>query len=803
MGHQKRAILRIKNSCKSGHLILFFLLIVQSITAQNVSSCTNSDFELGDFTGWQGQTGSCCPVSTAPSGIIAGRHTIMSGTGTDPLTCDNVSVVAPGGTYSARIGNSQVGAEAEKLSYSLTVTPTSSLFIYKYAIVLEDPGHPESEQPRFQVSIINSAGTLIDPTCGEYTVVASSNLEGFETCGAVVYKDWTTVGLDLTPYLGQTITIEFATGDCTPGGHFGYAYVDAYCSPLQIAATYCSGSYEAVLTAPIGFTYSWNTGETTQAINVTNPIGGQTYTCTLTSVTGCTVNISTVLNADDPIADFAITNTCYNRAVFANTSYIPGNQVLDAFLWDFGDGTTSTDENPTHVFSGVGTYTVQYSIGNGIGCASVISHVITVYPFPTAAISYSGTPFCSTITALQPVTLSGTNDYLGGVFSASPAGLAINPTTGSIDAQNSTAGNYIVSYAIPTTADNCTVLPVTTNVTITDPPVPVIQYSNSPYCKDVSIQSVTLTGTNAFTGGSYSAASGLTLNPTNGAITPGTSDPGTYLITYETLASGGCTSVTTTTSVTINALPEPQIGDGLICVDKEGNTFRTFTFESGLSPSTYSFEWFLNNATIPTANASNYTATEIGNYSLIATNIATGCQSTKVSATVKRAYASENFIPYLTNTFTDNATLTVIVEGGTGPFLIQLDGGLFESNNIFTNLSPGTHVIKVTDINSCTDLTKEIIILDYPKFFTPNNDGYFDTWNIFKLSEQKDAKVYIYDRYGKLLKQISPSGEGWNGLHNGQQMPSDDYWFTVDYREMSIQGVMEWTKFKSHFSMKR
>ena len=269
------------------------------------------------------------------------------------------------------------------------------------------------------------------------------------------------------------------------------------------------------------------------------------------------------------------------------------------------------------------------------------------------------------------------------------------------------------------------------------------------------------------------------------------------------MAGGGCASVTTATTITINALPEPTLSDGLICVDANGNTFRTYTLESGLSASLYSFEWSLDGITIATATSNNYVATAIGNYSLVVTNIATGCQSDKLFATVKKALEAEDFIPYLTNTFTDNALLTVMIQGGTGPFLIQLDGGEYESNTLFSNLTPGVHVIKITDVNSCTNLTKEIMVLDYPKFFTPNNDGYFDTWNIFKLSEQKDAKVYIYDRYGKLLKQISPSGEGWNGQYNGQQLPSEDYWFTVDFREINLQGVMEWKEFKSHFSMKR
>jgi gliding motility-associated-like protein len=90
------------------------------------------------------------------------------------------------------------------------------------------------------------------------------------------------------------------------------------------------------------------------------------------------------------------------------------------------------------------------------------------------------------------------------------------------------------------------------------------------------------------------------------------------------------------------------------------------------------------------------------------------------------------------------------------------------------------------------------MVINYPKFFTPNSDNYNDTWNIFGLSEQFNSKISIFDRYGKLLKQISPRGIGWDGTYNGQPMPSDDYWFIVEYEEAGSSK-----EFKSHFSLKR
>ena len=125
---------------------------------------------------------------------------------------------------------------------------------------------------------------------------------------------------------------------------------------------------------------------------------------------------------------------------------------------------------------------------------------------------------------------------------------------------------------------------------------------------------------------------------------------------------------------------------------------------------------------------------------------------------------------------------------------------------MFTNVSKGTHTVYVRDTktpNACDQLELSgVSIIDYPNFFTPNQDGYNDTWNIVGLAGT-DAKIYIFDRYGKLLKQLSPNsnpqnGEGWDGTFTGRPLPADDYWFTVTFTE---NGVTR--EFKSHFSMKR
>ncbi len=157
----------------------------------------------------------------------------------------------------------------------------------------------------------------------------------------------------------------------------------------------------------------------------------------------------------------------------------------------------------------------------------------------------------------------------------------------------------------------------------------------------------------------------------------------------------------------------------------------------------------------------------------------------------------------VTNAFSENQIITVTVEG-YGTYQYSLDDGPRQDSPIFENVSLGEHIITVWDTEggldySCDPLIiDEVQTIDYPHYFTPNGDGIHDYWNIVGLEGQPTAKIYIFDRHGKLIKQISSQSEGWDGTYNGQQMFSTDYWFTVDYSE---QGAMK--KFRAHFALKR
>jgi gliding motility-associated-like protein len=240
-----------------------------------------------------------------------------------------------------------------------------------------------------------------------------------------------------------------------------------------------------------------------------------------------------------------------------------------------------------------------------------------------------------------------------------------------------------------------------------------------------------------------------------------------------------------------------DLQDGAICLSNSSSTsVIPFLLNTELSATENSFQWFFDGNSIVSASGNTYQANQVGQYGVLATNTLTGCVSALSSAIVSEREKGESLIIQQSEPFSFNQTIVVNVVGGSGPFLYQLNEGNFQSSNTFYNVPEGEHIISVIDEENCTDLKASVTILNYPRFFTPNDDGFNDTWNITGLNP--DAKIFIFDRYGKLLKQISTNGSGWDGTYNGQMLFSSDYWFTVTYQI----GAVEKT-FKAHFTLKR
>ncbi|MBA3985456.1 MAG: T9SS type B sorting domain-containing protein, partial [Flavobacteriales bacterium] len=256
----------------------------------------------------------------------------------------------------------------------------------------------------------------------------------------------------------------------------------------------------------------------------------------------------------------------------------------------------------------------------------------------------------------------------------------------------------------------------------------------------------------------------------------------------------------------VNPLPVPvAFQDSYrLCVDEFGNVIgQEFGADSpplidtGLSRPEYEFIWEIDGQEQVGEIEGSIVALAGGVYTVTIIDVVTGCEFS-ASTTVTLSSPPLTFSAIATNGAFAQTHQIEAIATGLGSYVYSLDGGPFQQSGIFVNVSVGSHIVTITDENGCGSVEVEVGIIDYPLFFTPNNDGYNDRWNIIGIASNPTAKIYIFDRHGKLLKQISPTSEGWDGTYNGNPLPSSDYWFRVEYIEDEIQK-----QFRGHFTLKR
>ena len=452
--------------------------------------------------------------------------------------------------------------------------------------------------------------------------------------------------------------------------------------------------------------------------------------------------------------------------------------------------------------SGEAVYSVTPTVNSCPGISLLIK--ITVNPIPEVIANPSAETVCSGATTNILLTsnvvgtlFSWTVDQLGVIGGYSSTGNSIVQNLKNVGTLQGTA-----DYTITPSNNGCVGIPVVVTATVIPTPE-VFGSGATTICSDEStniVLSPNILGTEF----SWTVVQTEVTGALDGMgdvikqVLEAQAGVGTAIYTI-TPTLNGCIGKSIKITINVNPLPSPLLADGIICVNQSsGVTYKSYLLDAGLSNTNYYFEWYFDDLKINGAVGNTYEASKVGTYSVIATNATTTCVSKESLATVISNYPADSFTTLLSDAFTDNATITVNVQGGTGPFLYQLDFGPPQESNVFSNVSSGTHTVKVLDEPRCTDLVQDVNVIDYPKYFTPNGDGFNESWNIVGLTNQPNAKIFIFDRYGKLLKQISTIGQGWDGSFNGHELPSTDYWFTIDYLENSVNKL-----FKAHFSLKR
>ncbi|PNQ73333.1 hypothetical protein C1T31_07390 [Hanstruepera neustonica] len=253
--------------------------------------------------------------------------------------------------------------------------------------------------------------------------------------------------------------------------------------------------------------------------------------------------------------------------------------------------------------------------------------------------------------------------------------------------------------------------------------------------------------------------------------------------------NGNCFAYTT---LPLAVFDSPEILDDETLIYCLNEYPETIVVESGvIGHGTLTYEWFLN-GTILFLNSESIQINEIGIYTVIATNT-NGCSiSREITVNPSNIATIESIA---VNDGVENNTIAITVSG-EGDYEYALDYGVYQDEPFFSNVLADTHLLLIRDKNGCGVITEEVAVFGFPKFFTPNGDGINDTWNPKGISAKTRAiRIKIFDRYGKLIKEIGTSENSWDGTFNGKLLKTDDYWY--------LATLPNGRTFTGHFTLKR
>jgi gliding motility-associated-like protein len=486
--------------------------------------------------------------------------------------------------------------------------------------------------------------------------------------------------------------------------------------------------------------------------------------------------------------------------------------TIDSVVWDFGDGTTSSNKDAFHVYANTGQYNVTLTKTVDGDTRDPIEKIITIYEAPVIAeVPYTliqcdtqdtnPTDGLSTFNlelANNPISLGNASYDVFYYHSIGEAETDLNNLASIPTQYRNTIPDETIYAKVTQPSSSCykigtVILHANENNLLLPEPMNECDSGDGTavFSLDIKKQSIK-TELNLpsdvrlyFYSSERDALLGL-----NELDLKYTSASRTLYIRAEN--NEGCYG---TGQFTIVVEPTPNINsyeERVIC---EGGA-ATIVLDSGIEApaqsSEYSYLWSTGDktTTITVSKPDEYWV-EVKN-NVGCTTIRT-CKVTMSYLAKIRDIEIHDLVPSnyikidLENP--ENYKYKIVFQNGTST--------AFQNSILFENISGGFHELILENLNGCGRISKTFSILEAPNFFTPNNDGFNDYWNLkgINTSLYNNALIFIYDRYGKLLKQLSPSSPGWDGNYNKSPLPTSDYWFTVkleDGREA-----------KGHFSLKR
>ncbi len=765
-------------------LFVLFSLSIGSAYSQNI--LTNGDFESGGSgVGFMAGGLPAYSLATIAGTSVPGNYAFV----TNPQSLN--SSFNFGGDHSSGTGRMMVvdGSTLSGLNFFWTAGSTGGAvngFVpgkrYRFSYWIKSVSNDVTNTTtQAEINFFYAPGDILP------TSVVPAALNIFAPLPAI---GWQQVSYEFTANDTAILFRLFNNNKGSTGNNFAIDDMSVVCASLPLLnitnpATVCSSSTvdltqpSVTLGSDLGaLSYYTDAAATIPLLNPNAVTIANTYYIKNTASLGCETIKPVVVTIAPPIASPIVT-TPINLCLTAPTALMATQSPGHTLKWYGTAATGGTASSIATIPSATGTYYVSQT--DGVCESSRVPIQVNLVADTGASIVGF---YCNVLAPLPDGTRSvifdwgndslapgATYNYIytivGGLSgSGSTTNAATNATISGVQPGQS------VSLTITSLTQYPCVLPQTrtcsapcgTSAVIpTFNPVPI-------YCQNAPVVLPT-TSTNT--------------NPITGSWSPSTVDtsaPGTTMYTFTPDSILFPCAKTTTLNISVKSV-EPDFTDFSICFGD------TATPLSNVSPNGYTGTWIPSS--IDNSISKSYDFTPDPGQPCTPSN-----KTINVTVNPSNVILSLNWT--VTEAFSKNQIVTVTDPLGSN-YLYQMDFGPFQTSPVFENVSSGLHSISVKHVNGCSEFTQNnVLIIGYPKFFTPNGDGYNDTWNIPGLKDQLNSRIHIFDRYGKLLKDINPNDPGWDGTYIGQPMPADDYWFNVEYIENAVLK-----KFKSHFSLKR
>jgi gliding motility-associated-like protein len=694
-----------------------------------------------------------------------------------PVNCPN------GSGHSIMLGNNQAGREAEGVSYTFTIPANTNTYnlIYNYAVVFQDPGHQESEQPRLDLEVSNLSDNY-KIGCSSFSFFANgSPLPGFELSPnpggntPVWFKKWTAVSINLDNLAGKTIRLFFKTADCTFRIHFGYAYIDvnSECSDRFEGSDFCPDDNLVMVNAPYGYqTYTWYNSNFTQVL-------GHSQTLTLIPPPAAGTEVAVVVvpysgyGCLDTLYTFLYDTLSYQANAGPDKVSCNGNNVQigvppkPGWLYQWKPVTGLNDANASNPLASPDVNTTYYLTvkHNGGGCVSMDTVTVNAVILSDSLEVDGKLDWCignPDSTVLRVLPCDSVQWYKNGI--------AI-PGANQFSFKVTTTGTY---HAQVNNFYGCSLLTRMVDVNISSIPIPGFTVDKPVQCMVNNKFVFTNTSTNEVGTMKYKWTMGDGFTATSRNITYSFKRPGTYTVTMVVNSNAACAD-SSSKIIVVHPNVFAEFAVNAACINEQVLAVNN-TIDPGTSPIHYAWD-FGNGQTSTLRNPPIQVYPAAADYVMSLTVSTDQCPFPL--SIQKRFVKVEKPIPGINNPVAYAvANLPQILDARPIGTTILWTPATYLDNStsykpVFTGSTETAYTIQLKTSAGCITIDTQIvkinknIVIYVPNAFTPNDDNKNDYLKPFMIGIKELVYFKVFNRWGELVFETKSINPGWDGRYKG------------------------------------